>query len=199
MEMQNNSADSNTQKPVRLRKKWKIVVLCALCAVLGTIVVLVIFFLPVLKLAASPDKIVIAEQKKSIAVLERLENRGDIKKLEISEAPDKTSNVSYYSADDSIKISSEYGDGQVKRVSGDIDASRINISTIEEGREMARIMLSPYLTDAEITAILLRYSPDILANIRGDDIDMSFDIGDNYYITVAGSASGTIGFNILAK
>jgi hypothetical protein len=60
-------------------------------------------------------------------------------------------------------------------------------------------MLSPYLTNDEINAILLRYSPDIIAGVRTADLDLSFDIGGNYHVTATGLAHDRVGFSITAK
>ena len=180
------------------KKKWKIVVGCILGAFLLTVAVLIVVNLSVLKLVLSPEKIVIPEREESISVLKQLESAGDVRNLEVSS---DTGEVSFFNADESIKIASKYDGERVTNISGEIDTGRVSVSTIDEGKELARVMLSPYLSDEEITAILVRYSADIISGISSaasDNINMSFDIGNNYQVTVTGSAYDTIEFNIVA-
>jgi len=181
---------------MRPRKKWKTIILCVLGAFFLAVAILALANLSVLKLVFSPGNIEVSELDESITTLERLESAGSVRNLEISADRNR---VSFFNADESIKVASEYDGGRVRRVSGEIDAARINVSTIDEGRELARAMLSPYFNDAEIAAILLRSSPEIIANIGSGDINMSFDIGDNYNVSITGSAYDMIEFNILTK
>jgi len=120
--------------------------------------------------------------------------------IEYAEEWNDTNQISFSNADESITIAGEYEGDQVRRISGEIDAGRMNVTNIEEGKELARVMLSPYLGDAEITALLLRYAPTILSQVgRGTNINTSFDIGGNYYVTVTGSVNSRIEFNIRVK
>jgi hypothetical protein len=178
------------------RKKGKIIVLCILGALLLTVSVLAVVNFSVLRLVFSPKTIAISDREESIVVLKRLENTDTIRNFQIS---NENSSVSFSSVDESIKISSEYDSGQLSRISGEVDAGRLSVSTIDEARELARVVLSPYFDDDEIVAIFLRYSPDIIARAGRGNIDLSFDIGDNYHVTAVGSAHTSIEFNIIVK
>ena len=180
------------------KKKWKIAAGCITGALFLTVAVVAIINLSVLKFVFLPENIVISERGESIVALRQLENSGDVKNLEVS----SSAGVSFSNADESIKVTSEYDGERFRSVSGKIDAGRVNVSTMDEGKELARVMLSPYLGEDEIRAILVRYSPDIISGISGaasDNINMSFDIGNNYRVTVTGSAYDTIGFEIVVK
>jgi len=182
--------------PKRPRKKGKIIVLCIIGALLLTAAVLVVLNSSVLRLAVSPDNIAVSGVEESVAVLKNLENDGSITNLEVS--GDKNI-VSFFNADKSIKITSEYEGGRFRSIVGEIDAERVHVSTVSEGRELAYVILSPYFSDDEIDAILLRYSPEIIANAENDNIDVSFDIGNSYNVTVTGSAYAIVEFGINAK
>ena len=176
-------------------KKWKIIV-CAVAALfIVAAVIAAVVYLPVLKLVFSPNSITVAEREETIATLKRLESAGGVTNLEVS---DDGKGVSFFSADKSIKISSEYDGERLRRLSGEFDVGHLGVSTVEEGKEMARVILSPYLDDAEITALFLRYSPDILTAVVNGDINMSFDI-NNYHVTATSASSGKIDFNMTAK
>ena len=190
------SAKNNISE--RPRKKVKLSVLCFFC-VIGALFLAVIILaaanFSVLRLVYSPENIVISAREESVETLERLESSGEVRNLVISE---DESEISFSSANESVKISSEYDDERLMRVSGNVDASLVDVSTIEEVMELARAALSPYLSDAAITAILLRYSPEIIAGFRDDDIDLTFDIGGDYQVKVTGSARGVIDFSVTA-
>jgi len=188
--------NDNISKHPRKRKKGKLIALCVLGALLVAVIVLAVANLSVIRLVTSPEKIVILEREESIKTLKRLESTGEVAKLEIV---DDAGSVSFSNANESIRILSEYEGRRLRRVSGNIDAGRVGVSTVEEGRRLARVMLSPYFTDAEITAILLRYSPDIISGGWGADIDLSFDIGGNYHVSATGSAYSGVEFSITPK
>ena len=187
--------NKNSQK--RPMKRWKLIVFSILGALLLAIAVLAAANLSVLRLVFSPGNIRISERDESIAVLKQLEGDGVIRNVDIS---NDMSSVSFFSADESIKVVGEYDGGRLRRIHGEIDAGQVNISSIDEGRRVARVMLSPYFADAEITAILLRYSPDIIAGaVNSGNIDMSFNIGDNYDVTAIGSMNDKVEFGIIVK
>lgn len=110
-----------------------------------------------------------------------------------------TDRVSFSNANESVIISGEYDNDRVRRISGRIDTGRVKVTTIEEGKELARVMLSPYLGDAEITALLLRHSPAIISSVGKGSINTSFNIGNNYQVTVTGSTDSRIDFTIRVK
>ena len=188
--------NDNISKRPSKRKKGKLIALCILGTLFVAVVVLIVANLSVIRLVSSPEKIVIFEREESIKVLKRLEGAGDVVKLEIA---DDAGSVSFSNANESIRVLSEYDGGRLRRVSGNIDAGRVGVSTVEEGRQLARAMLSPYFTDSETTAILLRYSPDIISGGWGGDIDLSFDIGGNYLVSATGSAHSGVEFSITPK
>jgi hypothetical protein len=175
------------------RKKGKKIVFCILGALFLAVTVLAIVNFSVLKLVFSPNNIAISEREESIAVLKQLESADSISGLQVS---GDNNSVSFFSADESIKISSDYDGEQLNRISGEIDAGRVSVSTIEEARELARVVLSPYFNDDEIVAIFLRYSPSLIAMVRSDNINLSFNIGDSYHVTATGSAHTGIEFSI---
>ena len=183
-------------KKSRKNKKGKTIIFSILGVFLLAAAVLAVANLSVLRLVFSPGSIVVSEREESITVLKRLESTGDVMNLEVS---DDTGSVSFFSADENIKVTSEYDGARLKRASGEINARRVRVSNIEDGKGLARVMLSPYFTDDEIAAILLRHSPDIIANAVSGNINMSFDIGDNYHVTVAGSANDKVEVGITVK
>ena len=182
----------------RGKKKWKIIAGGILGAFFLAVAVLAIANRPVLELVLSPENIVMAGIEESIDTLKQLENVGIVKNLEISS---ETGGVSFFNADESIRVAGEYDDGRLRRVSGEIDTRRVRVATIDEGTELARVMLSPYFGDAEIAAILVRYSPGIISSLSGTSgaVNMSLDIGGNYHVTITGSTRGVVDFNIIPK
>jgi len=184
------------KKKSRKNKKGKTIIFSILGVFLLAVAVLAVVNLSVLRLVFSPGNIAISEREESIATLKRLESAGGITNLEVS---DDINGVSFSSADENIRVTSEYDGARLRRVSGEINARRVHVSSIEDGKELARVMLSPYFTDAEIAAILLRHSPDIIANAVSGNINMSFDIGDNYHVTVTGSADDKVEVGIIVK
>lgn len=187
---------TNKKYPKHSRDKGKTIVCFIVGVLFLTVAVLAIVNLPVLKLVFSPENIVISEREESIVVLKHLENVGSVRNLEVS---DDMSNISFFSADETIKVTSEYDDRRLRRVSGEIDTGRIKISSVGEGRSLARLMLSPYFNDAETAAILLRYSPNIIAGAVRGNINMSFDIGERYHVVVTESVNNKVDFGIIIK
>ena len=196
IKMSEISAEKNMNVQKRPRKKWKIIVGCILGVILLAVAVLAVANLPVLRLAFSPENIAVSGREKSISVLKQLESAGRIKNLDVSGDAGK---VSFFNANESIKISSEYASERLMRVKGVVDTERISVSNVDEGMELARSILAPYFDDAETNALLLRYSPDIIANAASGSINMSFDIGNNYQVTITGSTHDKVEFSIAVK
>jgi len=201
----------------RSRKKGRIIVCSMLGAILLTVIILAVVNRSVLKHVFSPDDIVIFDREESIAVLKQLESAGGVGNIVISgnasvvssssDANDVNndsfsggvSSVSFSSADENINITGEYDGARLKRLSGEVYANQVRVSSIEDGKRLAGIMLAPYFTDDVISALLLRHSPDFIKNAMSDNINMSFDIGDKYHVTATGSANGKVNFVILVK
>ena len=178
------------------RKKSKIIFFSIIAAVFMAVAILAIVNLSVLWLIFSPDSIAISEREESIIVLKELENAGEVRNLEIV---GDNSSVSFFSADEYIRVESKYDGAQLRHVRGEINTGRIHISNIEDGKKLVRVMLSPYFTDTEIAAIAVRHSPDIIASALSGNINMSFDIGNNYHVTLNGSANDKVEVGIIVK
>jgi hypothetical protein len=180
--------------PRRGSRKGKIIALCVLGAATLGVAAALIVNRSVIGFMLSPDKITLKPRGETEAILERLAAEGSVKLA--PSLPSEPGTVRFTDAKDSVAITATYAGERMERVAGVIDTSKVGIDTIEEAKAFARVMLSPVMGGDETAALLLRYAPGIIANVGGDTVNYTFDIGKSYTVRVEGSPYSVVEFSI---
>lgn len=148
-----------------------------------------------LSLLLHPERIEFNTLADTDALLHTLESEGAIRGLRIETDAEKTT-FFFRSADGSVEINAQYHDDEFSFLEGFVNAMASSIQTIAQAEDFASKLLSPFLDSHETQAVILKFSPDIVAQSGRSVMDMSLTLGERYAATLQGPPMEIVRFTV---
>ncbi len=171
------------------------VFLGVISAAIIAIAVVIVINWSIVSLVFNPENITLTAEHEMFTQLRVLEAEGNIKDV-VTDTQGEETKTSYKTADNSISVDTLYKRGTMAEMSGAIDAGSVQVGSIDDAMELARVMLSPYLSKEEINAVLLSSTSKIISHMTESSLDIQLTIAANYDVHITGSQFSSVNFII---
>ncbi|MDR1736199.1 MAG: hypothetical protein LBR85_04940 [Oscillospiraceae bacterium] len=191
-------SDPRQNLPRRHRRIGKFIALGIAAAILSAVAVTAYIYRETIILLIDPSRIEISAWADTEGAVRALEDRDVIRNvLVLTEGGDTT--LSFATRDASITVIARYTDGAFRSLQGTVNAMQTGIGTISGAQKYATEMLSPFFSVPETQAILIKFTPDIVAQAGRDSMDMSVTLGERYAASIMGQTMQTLDFTVTAN